>query len=184
MAFAQLTDTSLTKTLAGLCRAVPPSGPGVCTTCHGCPRPGFATCWSCARVAGQLGWICPLVVPVSLYVIPSPLHDCLRRYKDAALEASRRRAAICVATLLARFLQDHGGCLRAAAGTDWDYLTTVPSSTGRTGTHPLESALDQVPRLARQHRPTLIRGTGLLGHTRASASGFSTASTVSGTASW
>ncbi len=173
-------DFGLADALARLCRPVPPSGPGVCALCHGCPRPGFATCWSCARVAGQLGWVCPLVVPMSLYVVRSPLHDCLRRYKDAARQDSRRRAARSVTTLLVRFLVDHGDCLRTAAGTGWDYLSTVPSSTGRTGTHPLEAALGQVRELAARHRPTLCRGPGRLGHTRASVNGFSTCRPVDG----
>jgi len=170
----------LADVLARLCCPVPPSGSGVCAVCHGCPHPGFVTCWSCARVAGQLGWVCPLVVPVSLYLVHSPLHDCLRRYKDAARPDSRRRAAASAATLLGRFLVDHGDCLRSAAGTGWDYLTTVPSSTGRTGTHPLESAQAQVAWLPVHHRPTLVRGPGRLGHTTASVNGFSIARPVDG----
>ncbi len=177
---AQPSGTRLPPSLARLCRPVPPSGTGVCALCHGCPRSGFSTCWSCDRVAAQLGWVCRLVVPVSLYVIPSPLHACLRRYKDAAREASRLRAATTVATLLGSFLQDHGDCIRAEAGTGWDYLSSVPSSAGRPGTHPLQAALGQVAWLAAQHRPILARGPGRLGHTTASARGFSATRPVSG----
>lgn len=121
-----------------------------------------------------------LVVPISLYVIPSPLHGCLRRYKDAATDASRCRATAVVASLVAHFLLGHQACLSEAAGASWDYVTTVPSSSGRRGPHPLATALSRIPSLAAQHRAVLVRGQEQMGHTRAAPGGFSACRPVAG----
>ncbi|HEX4540117.1 MAG TPA: hypothetical protein VH112_07700 [Acidimicrobiales bacterium] len=157
--------------LARFCRPVPARGPGVCAICHGCTRPGFSTCYSCAHVTGQVRRPCHQVVPMSLYAIPSGLHTTLRSYKDGGAADGRRRHTAFVASLLARFLFDHGDCLRRGRVGGWDFITTVPS-TGRPGPHPLEGALSMVPWLAAQHRETLVRGSGAIGHNVACDTGF------------
>lgn len=108
---------------------------------------------------------------MSLYMIPGGLHATLRCYKDGGAADDRRRHAAFVASLLARFLFDHGDCLRRGRAGGWDFITTVPS-TGRPGPHPLERALGLVPWLAAQHRETLVRGTGMMGHNVACDTGF------------
>jgi hypothetical protein len=143
----------------------------VCAICHGCPRPGFTTCYSCARVTAQLRRPCFRVAPISLYAIPGGLHADLRRYKDGRDAGERRRSAAAVVSLLARFVFDHGECLRRSRAGGWDFLTTVPS-TDRPGPHPLGAALRMVPWLAEQHRSTLVRGAAPLGHNLASDDGF------------
>lgn len=145
-------------------------------------------------MAAQLSRPCPRVVPVSLYRIPGPLHQVLRRYKDGVTAAARRHDALVVAALLARFLAGHGHCLASGTkghgsspgpgrppGRPWDLVTIVPSSMGRPGIHPLELALTSVPWLAAQHRTVLVpAGASPLGHNRASDDAFSVCQPVAG----
>jgi adenine/guanine phosphoribosyltransferase-like PRPP-binding protein len=169
----------VTKPLTGLCSPVPGLGPGVCVICRGCRRPDFSTCYSCARVTGQVRRPCHRVIPLSLYTIPSGLHATLRRYKDGETGDQRRQHAALVVSLLARFLFDHGDCLRNCRAGGWDVITTVPS-TDRPGPHPLQGALALVPWLAAQHQETLVRGTGSMSHNVASDHGFAALRDVRG----
>lgn len=169
----------VTNPLAGLCSPVPVHGPRVCAICHGCKRPEFSICYSCAQVTGQVRRPCHRVVPLSLYEIPGALHATLRGYKDAEKGDERRQYAALVASLLARFLFDHGDCLRNCRTGGWDFITTVPS-TDRPGRHPLCSALALVPWLAAQHRDMLVRGAGTMGHNVASDDGFVALADLSG----
>jgi adenine/guanine phosphoribosyltransferase-like PRPP-binding protein len=130
-------------------------------------------------VTAQVRRPCHHVVPLSLYAIPGGLHATLRRYKDGGAAADRRRHTTFVASLLARFLFDHGDCLQSGRAGEWDFITTVPS-TGRPGPHPLEGAVGLVPWLAAQHRETLVRGTGTMGHNVACDTGFVAAPDVRG----
>jgi hypothetical protein len=106
-----------------------------------------------------------------LYTIPSGLHATLRRYKDGEIDGERRQYAALVVSLLARFLFDHGDCLRTCRAGGWDVITTVPS-TDRPGPHPLRDGMALVPWLEAQHRETLVRGPGSMGHNVASDDGF------------
>ncbi len=161
----------VTEPLARLCHPVPARGPGVCAICRGCTRPEFSTCYSCARVTGQVRRPCHQVVPLSLYAIPGELHATLRRYKDGETGEDRRRYTALVVSLLARFLFDHGDCLRSCRAGGWDFITTLPS-TSRRGPHPLSDAVRMVPWLAAQHQETLLRGPGPMGHNLANDHGF------------
>jgi predicted TIM-barrel fold metal-dependent hydrolase len=67
----------------GVLRPVPPSGRGVCRTCHSGPSPGFAVCASCDRVRRQVSRSTQHVLPISLSVVGRQLHELLRRYKNA-----------------------------------------------------------------------------------------------------
>ena len=161
----------VTEPLARLCHPVPARGPGVCAVCRGCTRPEFSTCYSCARVTGQVRRPCHRVVPLSLYAIPGELHATLRSYKDGGTGDDRRRYTAVVVSLLARFLFDHADCLRSCRAGGWDFVTTVPS-TSRRGSHPLADALRMVPWLAAQHQETLVRGPGAMDHNLAGDDGF------------
>jgi predicted amidophosphoribosyltransferase len=157
--------------LAPLCRPVPATGEGVCPVCHGCPHPGYPTCWSCATVFAQVTHPCRRVVPISLYAIPGELHGALRRYKDGRCRSQQGRDLHAVGELVARFLQRHQACV-AGDPYGFDLLTTVPSSEGRPGPHPLTRAVRSDPWLAARYRETLVAGHARLGHARASDHGF------------
>jgi phosphoribosylpyrophosphate synthetase len=104
----------------------------------------------------------------------------LRSYKDGWTRQVRERSALLVAALLARFLFLHGTCIRDKYG-DWDFLTSVPLSSGRAGIHPFEAALEWVPWLSQQHRRVLGRGAGAAAHNSASDDAFRAVADIRGT---
>jgi hypothetical protein len=114
-------------------------------------------------------------VPISLYSIPSQLHHVLRHYKDAP-RAGLDVQAIC---MLMYFLALHQECIESVGGA-WDFVTNVPSSSGRSGTHPLVKAMAKVPALHAQYRDVLTRGPGNLGHLIASDDGFTVTAPIHG----
>lgn len=168
--------------LTSVCTAVPPVGDGVCACCHGCPGPGYATCYNCYEVKSQLSHPCDLVVPISLYEIPSQLHHMLRNYKSDTSPAARRDAfSIQVLSLLAYFLVNHRGCIVASAGGKWDAIATVPSSRPRRGEHPLVTAIRLLPWLGGQYHDVLKLGSEPVRHNSASDLGFEVTADVAGT---
>lgn len=199
-----LTAAEVAEPLAWMCTPVPAAGrPGVCRWCHGPARDRFALCLSCARVRAQLTAPCPLVAPVSLCQLGSPLYRKLWAYKAGRVTpGARHRAGIEVVSLLVHFLSCHAACISARAGGGWEVVTSVPSSRGRGGVHPLAQALAaapeatpgffellRAPRSPRfdggvpsgasgwgDHGPTL-RSTG---HNRACDDGFEVLGTVAG----
>ncbi len=160
----------------GLGLAVPPAGPGVCATCHGPARDGRRVCWCCRAVSAVLGrepGSSPLVVPMALFRTGDVLHAVLRGYKDAPAVAARRHFSRCVAGHLSSFLGAHGGCIAAAAGSDWDSVAVVPSSARTHGAghpppvparHPLGEVIGAIPGVSALARIEIGRGTGLADH--------------------
>lgn len=122
---------------------------------------------------------CRRVVPISLYAIPGGLHAALRRYKDGRCRSQQERDLQAVGQLVARFLERHQACV-TESGCGFDLLTTVPSSAGRPGRHPLALAVGADPWLAARYRETLVAGRARLGHARASDHGFELSRPVSG----
>jgi hypothetical protein len=118
-----------------------------------------------------------LVVPVSLYKIPSQLHDVLRNYKDGRDARIRDGFQLQIAAPLPRFIERHGDCIRSEAG-DWDVIATIPSSSGRAGPHPLETTLGRSPYLAQQTESLLSSGSTPIAHNRASDTGYSVTTDV------
>jgi len=173
-----LTLDQLTDPYRYIYTQVPPVGPGVCDVCHGAPGTGWSTCYSCSQSISQVSAPARLVVPISLYRIPSQLHHVLRNYKDGRDPVTRVVFQFQIAALLARFLNDHGDCIRTAADTEWDVITTIPSSGDRAGPHPLESTLRKSRTLVRQLDSLLVPGPVKAGHNRASDRGFTVTSTV------
>jgi hypothetical protein len=164
----------------GICASVPSVGDGVCSVCHGCPGTGFQTCWSCHQVSGQLSKPCSLVVPISLYEIPSQLHHLLRHYKSGKYPRHQEDFSVRVVSLLAYFLATHGTCISKRGGGEWDVVTSVPSSRPRVGEHPLVTSIRRVKLLGERFEMLLQLGTGQVGHLNASDDGFAVTRSVSG----
>jgi hypothetical protein len=158
----------------------PVIGPGVCDICHGSPNPGWNRCYSCAQTVGQVSRPVELIVPITLCEAMGQMHHVLRAYKDSPDESVRTTMRLRIAALLYRFLATHSNCIANAAGRDWDVITTVPSSTGRAGTHPLELVIQHVPPVEQEHATLLRRGPGQLGHNRASGDGYEVTQDVTG----
>lgn len=174
------TVNELTEPLANICTTVPSAGDGVCVVCHGRPNPGFETCFSCEQTAGQVTLPCETVVPISLYEVPSQLHFCLRGYKDNPSASVRSKLELDVAALAARFIRDHGDCIRESTD-EWDYITTVPSTSGKHGgVNPLQAAFERVPWLGKQHREVLAPSEEPPKHNIATDTGLVTIADVDG----
>jgi predicted amidophosphoribosyltransferase len=96
----------------------------------------------------------------------------LWHYKNDHNPSIRRSFQYQLAALFGRFFNNHAGCIRAAAGTSWSAITTVPSSRQREGEHPLEASL----RLLTGWKETLVTvleaGSEQMGHNSASDQGY------------
>lgn len=121
----------------------PAARAGVCQVCHswtetwnGRPQD---LCSSCTQTVNAVSRPLQVVVPISLVTVRgSQFYTTLSGYKNSYLpDEVRGQFALRLGALLARFLRDHGACVRHAAGEDWDVITTVPSSSSRVGEHPL-----------------------------------------------
>jgi predicted amidophosphoribosyltransferase len=174
------TVSEIALSLTGICTNVPPVATGICERCHGCPNPGFDMCWSCSHVESQLSQPCQLVVPISLYEIPSQLHHVLRHYKSGAYPDLTADFSAYVVSVLAHFLRRHGRCIARAAGGQWDLLTSVPSSRPRAGEHPLITSIGRVQSLGEKYEPLLELGSEEVGHLKASDNGFRVTRAVRG----
>jgi predicted amidophosphoribosyltransferase len=180
MANGQPTVESLTDPFILTFTPPPLIGAGVCDICHGSPNPGWDRCYSCAQTASQVSRPVELVVPITLCEAMGQMHHVLRSYKDSPDESVRTRMRLRTAALLYRFLATHRSCIVNAAERNWDVITTVPSSTGRAGTHPLELVIQHVPSVEQEHATLLRRGPGQLGHNRASDDGYEVTEDVTG----
>ena len=156
----------ITDPLLGALSPVPRAAPGVCRICHGAPRAGYGECLSCRRTTSQVSSPTSLVVPISLYAIPSQLHAILWGYKNTSDQAVRGRQVVQVAAIVGRFLHQHRACIAGVAGTHFDAITVVPSSRGRPGSHPLEQAIGLLPSLASMLAPLLRPGADPIGEER------------------
>lgn len=128
---------------------------------------------------GQVSEPCATVVPITPYETLGQMHYHLRAYKDSPSSSVRERSSLYVAALLARFLYEHGDCIERIAG-GWDFVTSVPSTSGRSGIHPLEAAAQRVPWLAQRRRTVLGPGSVSAKHNHASDSAFAAIAPVQG----
>ena len=174
------TVTAIAGRLANVCVPVPPAGKGVCERCHNHPKSDFRLCYSCWEVESQVSSPCHLVVPVSLYEVPSQLHQYLRDYKDSQDARVRHDFSAKVVCLLCYFLSQHKHCIEAAAGGGLNIITSVPSTSGRQGEHPLVTALRRVPRFFQDYEPLVVAGSVPLDHKKASDDGFRPARPLAG----
>ncbi len=144
---------------------------GGCPVCHRPAAPGFALCFCCGILVGQLRM--PLV-PVEVmtdYRVGDRLHRALRGYKDAAVGEVRISHCLALAGALGAWMADPDGRLTKRFGR-WDLVVTVPSTQRPTGS-PVDILVARVPALARRHRPLLVRGPDATDHLLASRRGFS-----------
>lgn len=106
-------------------RNIAPAGPGICDVCWGFSNPDFETCFKCGHEPNSLD----VMVPITYSGHGGQIHLALRNYKDGGSESVRRYAAIRLAAILWRFLEDHEACVARGAGADQlDLVTIVPSS--------------------------------------------------------
>jgi hypothetical protein len=117
--------------------AVPEPGPGVCASCRGPARRGFACCFHCGLHAQAApGLLADVVAPVACAPKGSRLATDLWLYKSGRTGA--REAGVALLAMLLVFLHDEGPRVwRRAGGTAPACACVVPSGRGRPGPHPL-----------------------------------------------
>lgn len=135
----QLTDPYV-KTLV----PVPPASiRRVCDLCH--TRTGgddYDICYKCNQQIRVLPHPPGLVVPISYAPEDGHLYYMLKEYKHGGAGAPTWQVRL--AALLGRFLRDHKECILERTGDAWDVITTVPSTGGRPGAHPLEQVVRRI----------------------------------------
>jgi predicted amidophosphoribosyltransferase len=147
---------------------VPPAAPGVCQICHSGPGLGYKVCLSCSQTTRQVSRCTRLVLPISLYRLPSQLHTFLRQYKNAPGST----AATVMAAALGLFAAIHQECITRYLGGPVDVVTTVPSTRGRPGVHPLVSLVRRSRVLGPLHHELLTDGPAAATHNRADDRAF------------
>jgi hypothetical protein len=116
---------------------VPEPGPGVCASCRGPARRGFARCYHCRLHAESApGLLADVVAPVACAPKGSRLAADLWLYKSGG--AGSREAGAALLAMLLVFLHDEGPQVWQRAGAAApDCACVVPSGRGRPGPHPL-----------------------------------------------
>src|SRR5437588_8390927 len=136
----------------------PRAGPGVCDRCFNLTD-GFDRCYACAHCEAVLD----ALAPISYSVAHEQLHHALAAYKRLNGEVARR-LGLQLGAVLWRFLAVHERCLAAAAGTQFELVTTVPSGDpAREDSHPLRWIVSDVV------APTGVRYERLLRRSDAAA---------------
>jgi phosphoribosylpyrophosphate synthetase len=110
------------------------------------------------------------------------LHHVLRHYKDSQDAGVRAELTTRAAALLYRFLGNHRECIEGAAGRDWDLVTSIPSTGGRHGKHPLERIILMLSSIRDEYEATLRPGSAALDHNAASDDGLEVTADVEGRA--
>jgi len=122
----------------------------VCATCHSSHfSEDFLSCFPCNDTGRKLHHVkADAVASISLAPSNEQLARDLYSYKDERLTlAVRRPHVVGLAAVTYKWLHLHERCLAAAAGIatgSFDVLTSVPSTSGRGGTHPLVTLLTEV----------------------------------------
>lgn len=140
---------------------------GVCGRCHNAAGEGYSWCYQCNK-ARQFEP--PDVLPITMEVLGSLIHDHLRSYKDTQSEFVRQWMGSRLAALLALFFDRHRSCVG-----EWDLVTCVPS-VKRVALAPIVS---RVPDLARDYRQVLREWPGRAAH-QLSVEHFAVTGPVSG----
>jgi hypothetical protein len=118
-------------------------------------------------------------LPISFYEVPDQLWSVLRNYKDGRHPQVRRHLGAVVAATLARFLASHWACVTGLVNGEPTVVTTVPSTSGRTGVHPLVTAVHRVAILRPLYRELLAVGDARIERLRATDRGFVTVDDLS-----
>ncbi len=149
----------------------------MCNVCHGAPNSGWLRCYSCNQTVGQVSRPITRVLPISLTTKDGQFYHVLKSYKNWGGTQENR---LQMAALYARFIDEHGGHIRADAGADWNVVTIVPSSGERHGPHPLENVIKITPNLGKQYQPLLGKGTEKIENREATDNGYQPITDVHG----
>jgi hypothetical protein len=120
---------------------VPAASADVCEVCRGVVTGGYSRCYPCNDAAWKLdGSVADVVAFVSLAPTGEQLANELFTYKRETVPANLRAGRLTgLAAVLWKWLAKHESCMASQVGLErFDVITTVPSTSGREGDHPLE----------------------------------------------
>jgi predicted amidophosphoribosyltransferase len=127
--------------------AVPPGGDDTCRVCHGMVNSGYETCISCSRARSTLG---SLSLDATAFISLAPRGEQMARdlytYKLNTVPEFRRQQLMAgLSAVFWRWLAQHENCLATVADVvRFDAITTVPSTSGRDGEHPLNTLVSKI----------------------------------------
>ncbi|MFI5907997.1 hypothetical protein [Dactylosporangium sp. NPDC051541] len=153
-------------------RRVPPRGAGICLVCLRGARPTDAMCYSCKVTTRQVAFPAAQILPISFYEVPDQLWNVLRNYKDGRHPQVRLQLGTVLAATIGRFVNNHWSCISGLVGGEPTLVTTVPSTSGRPGLHPLVEAVRRVGILRPLYRDPLMLGGVPIQRLRATDQGF------------
>lgn len=152
------------------------NGFNICRTCY-IPIPDtYSKCYQCTQHDNSWLNLADIVVPISM-AIDFPKPDKLRQYphelKNYKIPGhpAAQDLEFGVTALLWRWLERHEGCvvsgIKSSLRSDYsfstgvfDIVSTVPSTRGRQGTHPLENIVkDKIPLLRSRYESLLVPGS-------------------------
>jgi adenine/guanine phosphoribosyltransferase-like PRPP-binding protein len=127
--------------------SVPPVGFDVCPVCRGAVYGGYDLCYPCNDARSVLR---DLRLNATAFVSLAPVGDQiaqdLQAYKRSNVPQYLRQSRIVgLSAALWRWLAAHEKCVASAAGADsFDLITTVPSTSGRTDAHPVDTLVGKI----------------------------------------
>ncbi|MCU1659894.1 MAG: hypothetical protein JWO57_4550 [Pseudonocardiales bacterium] len=119
----------------------------VCEVCHGPVDDQYPRCYACLQAVRTLGRDrADVVAFVSLAPTGGQMAKELYTYKRMTVPDSLRLPRLTgLAAVLWLWLAKHERCMALKVGaTEFDVITTVPSTSGRSGAHPLEHLVSGV----------------------------------------
>ncbi len=120
-----------------------------------------------------------MIIPISFYAKPSRLRDRMHDFKEHAEPAVRASEGKAVASIVARYISEHGTALAERFGA-WDATVAVPS-THHDDPPLLQTSIEQnFPDVLTPFDQPLSRGTSDMGFNQASETGFSVTDDVVG----
>ena len=157
---------------------MPADAADVCPMCRS-GRTSSELCRSCTVTSGQVAYPCQMVIPISFYETPSRLRDRMHDFKEHADAAVRVAECRAVASILGRYVHEHGDALADRFG-EWDASVAVPS-THHDDAPVLQTAVESnfSGVLAPFERP-LGRGSEEMKFLQASETGFAVHGDVAG----
>lgn len=131
--------------------------PGV--TCAVCTAPvdGYPRCFQCNKWRSVLG-LADLVAPLAYGVNLQQSGNMLRHYKDDVSQQVKLKHRSVVQHMLFLGIVHHEQCIAKVVGSPVELRLTVPSLSGRTGTHPFEALATDMHAIADECRLATAQG--------------------------
>lgn len=155
------TVRDLTEPSANYLLPVLAPGPNVCPICRTSVAGDFPRCYQCGQARQRLPVTADGVLPYALSVKGAQYAHELWSYKNSASLRAREELQLRLGALLWRWARDHEACFARRLGLldDFDVVTVVPSTSGRTDA-PLPDIVGRIAApLAPRYAETMIYNT-------------------------